>query len=285
MTDKATDPHAIARAPRRFARVMMHTRMPSLTLTLSSLAPKARLLAPACLLCASLFSASSAHAAVLELQPVADNTLYEDPLGNASNALGESLFAGKTQTELLRRGLLRFDLSAIPAGSVIDSVSLTLHCTRSVSLAETVSLHRTLASWGEGTSLALGAGGGGTQSTANDATWLHRFYSTESWSTPGGDFAPLASATTLVSGLGSYEWTGDALRSDVQAWLTNASQNFGWTLLGNEDLIGGAKRFASRENLDEQIRPLLRVAYTIPAPSTGMLALGLFALRRRRAKF
>jgi hypothetical protein len=273
MTEQNAHAHAICRSQQRFAHAMLQR--------LSNLSVCARLLAPAFTLVLGLSVASPAHAALLELRPTADNTLYEDPLGNASNALGESLFAGKTQTELLRRSLLKFDLSALPAGATIDAVSLTLHCTRSVSLAEPVALHRTLASWGEGTSLALGAGGNGSQSTAGDATWLHRFYTTESWSTPGGDFALAPSTTTLVSGIGSYEWTGDALRTDVQAWLTNASQNFGWTLLGNEELIGSAKRFASRENIDEQLRPLLRVAYTIPAPATSVLACAALVLRRR----
>lgn len=231
-------------------------------------------------------TASFALAGVVELQPVADNTLYEDPLGNASNALGESFFAGKTQTELLRRGLLRFDLASIPRDAVIDSVTLTLHCTRSISLAEPVSLHRSLASWGEGTSIALGAGGGGTQSTTGDATWLHRALGSTLWTTPGGDFASLASATTDVSGIGAYMWSSDAMRADVQSWLLSSEENHGWAVLGNEELMGSAKRFASRENMNVELRPVLQIAFTIPAPGFAMVSLATFGVlcSRRRQK-
>lgn len=246
----------------------------------SKLSGNARSLA---LVTCALVIAPLGHASIIELRPTADNTLYEDSLGNFSNALGESFFAGKTQTELLRRGLLRFDFSAIPSGAVIDSVTLTLHCTRSISLAEPVSLHRGLAGWGEGTSNALGSGGGGTQATLGDATWLHQSLGGMLWTTPGGDFTSLASATIDVSGIGAYVWSSSGMRDDVQTWLANSASNHGWTVLGNEQLIGSAKRFASRENLNADLRPLLTVAYTIPTPGYGYIIIAACgALRRRR---
>lgn len=229
---------------------------------------------------------SHAQAGIVRLAASADNTLYEDANGVTSNGQGESFFAGRTALEELRRGLLRFDFSAIPAGSTITSVTLTLACTRSISLAEDVSLHRSLADWGEGASNALGEGGRGAPAEAGDATWIHRFSDTSTWNTPGGDFAGIASATTPVSGLGQYTWSSGEMTADVQQWLQNPATNFGWFVLGAEGVTGSAKRFASSESTDASLRPLLDVTYVVPAPGGLTTILGLAAfttLRKRRS--
>ena len=83
-----------------------------------------------------------------------DNTLYESATGALSNGAGTKLLASKS-TGGLRRGLVRFDLSAIPAGSTVQSATLTLENVEASNSA-TLSLHRASASWGEGTSLATG---------------------------------------------------------------------------------------------------------------------------------
>jgi hypothetical protein len=68
------------------------------------------------------------HAEVIELLPDQDNTLYEDAEGEVSNGAGKGLFFGKVGPdgdELLRRALVRFDLSAIPSNAVINSVEVS----------------------------------------------------------------------------------------------------------------------------------------------------------------
>ena len=78
----------------------------------------------------------TALADVLTLEPSADNTLYERPNGDRSNGSGVRMFAGRTEQDAdedLRRALIRFDVSSVPSGSVITSVSLQLHCSRSIS--------------------------------------------------------------------------------------------------------------------------------------------------------
>jgi hypothetical protein len=233
----------------------------------------------------SMVATSATYAGVVSFPASQDNTLYEDSAGTLSNARGEGLFAGRTMIDTVRRGVIAFDVSVIPAGSTVTSVTLTLACTRSVSLAEATTLHRALANWGEGTSIALGEGGNGSAATDGDATWIHRYYSTQTWMTPGGDFSVTPSATTDVSGIGFYSWTSAGLVSDVQDWLGDPSANFGWFILGNESVSQSAKRFASREHQDALLRPTLTVEYT-PIPGVGMLpALGCAAcasVRRRR---
>ena len=52
--------------------------------------------------------------------------------------------------------------------------------------------------------------------------------------------------------------------ADVQLWLDNPSQNFGWIVIGDETQIETAKRFATKENTDNggQDRPSLVVNFT-----------------------
>src|SRR5207245_11285111 len=126
---------------------------------------------------------------VVPLMPVADNTLYESATGDLSNGAGMHLYVGRTNqvSASVRRAVLKFDLSSIPAASTINAATLMLHMSRTSSAGQGIAVHRLLADWGEGTSNAtggLGEGGGGP-ATTNDATWVYRFYSTQLWNTPG----------------------------------------------------------------------------------------------------
>ena len=200
----------------------------------------------------------------VDLPATQDNTLYESGTGNLSNGAGAHFFVGQTSGGAIRRGLVSFDVAGqVPAGATIQTVTLTLNMSRSVSGGQDVSLHRVTADWGEGTSDAAGQEGGGTSAASGDATWLHRMFNTDLWTSPGGDFDPTASATQSVAGLGSYTWgSSSGMVADVQAWLDNPSANFGWLLMGNEDVLATAKRFDSRENATPANRPILSVTYT-----------------------
>jgi hypothetical protein len=195
-----------------------------------------------------------------------DNTLYESSTGALSNGIGQYFFVGNTGAGLRRRGLIFFDIANnIPAGAVINSVTLRLNVSQTVTGARLIGLYRVLADWGEGTSNSTARGGGeGTEPTPDDATWIHRFYSTTLWTTPGGDFAATASATQTVSSFGFYTWgSTSGMVNDVQNWLNSPSNNFGWLLLGDESTSTTTKRFDTRENTNPASRPLLTVNYTI----------------------
>ena len=139
----------------------------------------------------------------LQLTPVADDTLYQDPAGNLSNGVGQHLFVGTTgqNQNSVRRGVVKFNLAALPVGASITGAILTLNMSKTPSsVAQNVAVHRALRDWGEGTSNAAlgGAGAGegdGTQATSGDVTWLYTFYHTSTWTTPGGDFVAIASAS------------------------------------------------------------------------------------------
>jgi hypothetical protein len=95
----------------------------------------------------------------------------------------------------LRRGLLAFDLSAVPDDAVVISATVTLFVSRTNAVIQTVGLHRVLADWGEGDSDAPAEEGGGAAATAGDATWEYSFWEAQSWATPGGDFEAAPSAS------------------------------------------------------------------------------------------
>jgi hypothetical protein len=236
-----------------------------------------------------LIAVHTADAAVVQLQAQSDNTLFDDPAGSLSNGAGSYLFAGTTNALTLRRALLLFDVSSIPAGSTINSVGLRVRVSRSASAAEICTIHPVLASWGEGSSSSDGAmgGGGGIGATANDATWTQRFFgSTTPWDAPGGDFEPDASATLALASVGTYTFTSSRMAADVTAWLNDPSSNFGYMIRGNEADAGTAKRIDSSENATLANRPVLVIDYT-PIPTPGLAILPVAATYmlgdRRRA--
>jgi len=211
-----------------------------------------------------LVGAQWVQADVITIEPSKDNTLYQDAAGSLSNGAGGNFFVGKTAAGVIRRGLLAFDIiSHIPPGSTINSVSLTLHMSRTSSGSQLVSLHKVLADWGEGTSVAPRGGGGGGPATSADATWLHTFYDTDFWDNAGGDFADTQSATTDVNDEGFYTWgSTPQMIADVQSWLDNPASDFGWILVGNEAHSRTSKRFDSRDNATPALRPMLTINFT-----------------------
>lgn len=230
---------------------------------------------------------SSAGADIITIGAARDNTLYEDFQGSFSNGRGSYMFAGSTAGWAYRRALVAFDVAAaVPQGSTIIRASLTLHMSRSIAGDERVSLHRVLSDWGEGASNAPGEEGEGAPSQPGDATWIHTFFDSQFWTTPGGDFVADASASATIGyPAGFYTWTSTPLLvADVQAWLDDPATAFGWILIGNETRWTTAKRFDTRENGNPSYRPALTIEY-IPIPAAGsltLLAFGAAALGARR---
>src|SRR5206468_797231 len=171
------------------------------------------------------FGGGLASAGTVNINPSKDNTLYEyDPLdGDKSNALGLHFFAGKTGMNELRRGVLAFNIANnIPPGAMITAASLSLNMSRAPTTNPyAMELHKLLADWGEGTSIAPGEEGDGAPATPNDATWRHRFFDTIFWTTQGGDFSATVSAIQMVGAVGQYTWSSAQMVTDVQGWLDN----------------------------------------------------------------
>ena len=208
------------------------------------------------------------RAVVVTLDAARDNTIFSDTFAQLSNGQGPYFYVGRNANDSVRRALLGFDVSAIPAGSTIVSANLTLSMDRTISGGWDFSLHRVLEDWGEGASNAGSPGGNGAQAEAGDATWLSALFPGTLWSTPGGVFAPEASAVIEVNEIRTYTWASAGMAADVQGWVNNPATNLGWLLKGGETALS-AKRFISSEG-PLAARPKLVVTYEIPvADSDG----------------
>lgn len=207
-----------------------------------------------------------------------DNTLYEDPDGDISNGSGDFIFMGRTGTDgdnELRRALVHFDVSAIPAGVIIDSVEVTFEIVFSPQTPEvsggTAFLHRLAADWGEAGSNAPSVEGQGTAAQPGDATWIYGLFDAVAWTTPGGDFLPDPSAS---QGYGldpqtlTFTSTEDLVR-DVRKWINAPSENFGWILLGDEGDDFTARKMDSRE-AEGGMPATLTVEYHVPTPTENL---------------
>jgi hypothetical protein len=205
-----------------------------------------------------------AAADTVTLTPVADATIYSNEFQLLANGAGAGFFVGNNSAQNTRRGLVRFDLSVLPAGATVTDAVLTLHLSSSISGDREVRVHRATTAWSEGPSLPTGTGGRGTTPLPGDCTWLHTSFSSQFWATPGGDFvASPSGAATVGDDFRDYTWSGPGLAADVQAWAASPGANLGWFVLGVEEGFTAAKRFDSRENSDGSVRPRLTVTYTV----------------------
>ena len=210
-------------------------------------------------------AAQVAVATEVTIDPSKDNTLFQNEEGAVSNGAGHHLFVGNTENGTTRRALITFDIAAnIPEGASINRVKLTLNMSGATEGSAAVDLHRVLADWGEGASAPSGQQENAAAADG-DATWIHTFFSSSTWNSPGGDFVEIPSASKEVEGPGSYSWTTSELAADVQLWLDHPSSNFGWIVRGVEDSNGSPKRFDSRENGEEANRPVLEVHFDLTA--------------------
>jgi hypothetical protein len=239
---------------------------------------------PIVICCTLVISAlRNAGADTFTLVPSKDNTIIQwspgTPAPNPllSNGLGD-IFVGRTGQDgpgpaaiSIRRGLMHFDVAeSIPAGAQITTATLTMRDVRGLNGDPTVRLHRVLQDWGEGNSFFQG--GLGTAASDGDVTWLHTFYNSANpeasphWDFEGGNFDSMASADSLIVDDADegrlFSWSSSAMAADLQSWLNNPGENFGWMLLGDEMLSQSAIRFNSRESADPpNMPPTLTIEY------------------------
>jgi spore coat protein A len=216
---------------------------------------------------------STARADSVVVVPAKDNTIYSEN-GTLSDGVGQHLFAGLTSNSAERRALIQFDIAAaVPSGSTITAVTLTLRLDKTQTTNVAVALYPATADWGEAGSLAGGEEGGGGPAQTGDATWTYRLYATAMWAAAGGDASATASATTTVgTNLVDYTWSSAAMVTDVQRWLDMPAMNHGWLVRAPGAAASDIKRFASRNNADSTVRPRLSITFTPPAPTGACCA-------------
>lgn len=243
----------------------------------------AAILWAAALLSGPVLAQGQAPATEYRLEAVADTTLFANQSGDTaydatSDGSGPNIWTAVLASGTTRRALIRFDLSAIPAGSRVVSASLVFFVVRARDEHNT-SLHRVLAAWGEGASNG-GDAGVGAPAQPGDATWSHRIWPSTPWAQRGGDFVATVSALRSV-GFGPASYTFEstpALVADVQAWLQAPTSNHGWIMIGDELGLQNAKRIASRNSSTPSARPTLVLSVQPAAPDSGDIPLPPWAL-------
>jgi hypothetical protein len=195
----------------------------------------------------------SARAAVMALNPSQDTYLSEHFAGPNGKAVDMVIGTqGSTSGLTKNRGLIQFDLSSLPPGAVVNSVTLRLTVSRQPSTPANSNfhLHRLLRPW-----------------DASESTWPLRL-GEEDWDIPGGqegtDFSVTSSASVFVADLVEDTFPSTPqLVADVNAWLTDPSTNHGWLVKTEDESIGyTARRFASAEG--GPAAPLLEIDFAAP---------------------
>lgn len=213
----------------------------------------------------ALSSLSLSHAALaasFTLVAAQDASIYDDALNDLADGQGD-LWVGVTAGALDRRALLRFDLSALPAGLQIQSATLRVHLTRSIrSGNDTVHLHRVLRSWSEGPS--NGGGGSGATAVAGDVTWRHAVFPAQAWQNAGGDHQPVPLASSVMGVVPApvpVDFSSPALLADIRQGYASPGTHHGWMLIAAPSLTGSvtAKRLASGEDGVSSLRPVLLI--------------------------
>ena len=200
-----------------------------------------------------------------------DNSMFSETGGGGaelSNGQGP-LFVGTAPANGdLRRALLQFDFSVLPAGSRFNAALLQLHVSASESGnpgQRNTLLNRVLAAWGEAGSSSPT---GGAVALEGDATWMNSLFSASTptpWTNEGGDFSTtLSSAFGLNTLTGFRAFFGPQMTNDVHAWLATPGTNFGWLLRSDEGSASTTKTLASREDADTTKRPQLVLVHARP---------------------
>lgn len=158
------------------------------------------------------------------------------------------------------KGLIKFDLSAIPAGATILSATLRLGCVLEQSTTDyAVAVHRSLVQWYEGNSAGAVPGAG-----VNASTWNYRNANgSVAWTggqggAAGIEYAAGATDTRTITGTAFYNFT---VTADVQGFINGTYTNHGWWVIGDTP-ADSAKIFSASDDGTAGNRPRLTVTYT-----------------------
>jgi hypothetical protein len=153
--------------------------------------------------------------------------------------------------------LMKFDLSAIPAGAVVSDATLGLALVQSDQGAEstyTVSAHKVV-----GKNPVITAATGFVANTGS--AWTPNACCSGNVPLAQADISPAYDAQPIDKAPGYKSWSVTAI---AQEWVASPATNFG--LLLDPDVSALADRyryFASMEHADPSLRPVLTIAYSM----------------------
>ncbi len=256
----------------------------------------------------------AAHAAIITVTPSSDAMIFGTSAGadtgNASG-MGPAFFAGADGSGNVKRSLLEFNLSAIPADATITNVTLTLYLAQVAGSAGStgtvtntkdrqLGLYDMLQPWTEGTSGSptsnnVGGSGQGYARVNGDVTWDYASYNSNPnlavlWNNNGtalhgGNVSTIESSLLDVP-IGSslvfaapFAWSSAGMVADVQGWVDGVLPNDGW-MLKSDNLETTATSFLGFYSKDGAaavgslgLTPALAITFTVPSPEPASLLL------------
>ncbi len=149
--------------------------------------------------------------------------------------------------------LLSWDLSSIPAGSIIEQVEITLNATNGTH--HTYELYEMKRMWVE-----------------NEASW-NEYAAGQSWEKAGADGVSDRGNTVLgvlssSIGTATVNLTPEGL-AVVQSWVNDSALNHGFIILDYTNATNGID-FSSRESKTVSNRPRITITYSIPSALTSL---------------
>lgn len=176
-----------------------------------------------------------------------------------------AVLAGRYASSDITTGLLKFDLSGIPAGATITSAILTTSWTNTYGTPVNMSVFQMRRAWTE-----LGA------------TW-NKYDGTNAWGTAGAanttsDCYATAAATTSITGTGDFSFDITAL---VSAWF-GGTANYGACVkpAATSGYNFGGRFYSSDYTTDANKRPKLVITYTEAATGCPKMTDHYSRLRR-----
>ncbi len=221
---------------------------------------------------ACCFAVRSARGDIVTLTPVEDATISEFSLEATFGGVNTIISGadGPEQFALRNRALLKFNfVPSIPSNAIVTSANLTLTLVKTPRPDSLwFSLHKVLLDWSE-----------------SAVTWTNRLSVSSPWNTPGGaaplDYSSSITQSNLIIAAtvpANFTFASNpAMVADVQNWVSNPANNFGWILVCESEDNERTKRFfASSEYTTNSIptnRPTLDVQFTLPFPSLTLTLL------------
>lgn len=138
-----------------------------------------------------------------------------------------------------RRGLVKWDLSSIPTTARVVSAAVEMYIAAE---GQGIKCYKMLVTWtGASTHTSLGG-------VDNDGT---KAAVAQSWRNG-------VNLDTIVN----INWKSNVLIADVQDWISNPANNFGWLLKGLDESAGGdGMQFDSKASITATRRPKLTIKY------------------------
>ena len=220
-------------------------------------------------------------------------------LGSNRDDKVDRMFADTNGWGVKRHWLVKFDLSAIPTGATIQSATYGIYVRRNSGLTIQTVTDYAISRLQAGKGWVEGIGTWTDPANPGEVTWNSQAHGSALWATAGATgVTDIDQGTTILWTLPGNNidpgWITFDLKNMVQDWVSGAWENNGLVHWGGTTTETDNQRYNWTYDSDTNTQPTrvpyLAIDYTVvPEPGSflalgsGLIAMGGFALRRRRA--